>query len=479
MLEYMFLTLIDIKILMGINSKKIKGKEIYKKFELGIKQIISELKLKSSEIKIETYETEKIGVDYIAEIKTKKLFIRFHMRTETKSSNLNNVDRGFLNIEIRDDSRPHPYSDGEWFDYHLPVSRWITKFFHKRNIEMQDKLHYILAGHKIKFIGDWGISTPSANLFEIFVNGSISTGYPLWGEKIPILRIRHLNNNFRAFSYIVLLENSAFVFPDFCGPDSGEGGSAYERVEQIIKNGVRKNKIIVYDIDISYDKFKEFAVKYMSIDTFNSSIPIVKYDKYIKIFNNYLKERIFMGFEFDKRVGKQILEKLKEVYPDTMTSTELSETLDRSINDINGYISYLKDKGLLEITISTFREKCVKITSEGLDQILKDSRDKSDIIRPQITKYYGPVFMGEKISTRDISVKIEDVRNKINFSNIDNSIKIEIMKKLNEFENEIKKSKPDNKKIDRIKRGFEKIRNEIPEMLFKLLMKYLEGKYNI
>ena len=181
----------------------------------------------------------------------------------------------------------------------------------------------------------------------------------------------------------------------------------------------------------------------------------------------------------DYKKAKKDLEKLKEVYPDTMTSTELSETLDRSINDINGYISYLKDKGLLEITISTFREKCVKITSEGLDQILKDSRDKSDIIRPQITKYYGPVFMGEKISTRDISVKIEDVRNKINFSNINNSIKIEIMKKLNEFENEIKKSKPDNKKIDRIKRGFEKIRNEIPEMLFKLLMKYLEGKYNI
>ena len=113
---------------------------------------------------------------------------------------------------------------------------FLHEFFHKRNIEMQNKLNYILAGHKIKFIGDWGVSTPSANLFEILVKGSISVG-----EKIPILRIRHLDNNFRAFSYIVLLENSAFVFPYFCSPDSGEGGSVYKKVEQIIKNGVRKN----------------------------------------------------------------------------------------------------------------------------------------------------------------------------------------------------------------------------------------------
>jgi len=458
---------------MDDNNKKIKGKELYKKFEAGINQIISELKLKRPKIKIEIYETEKIGVDYIATIETKNVFIKFHIKTETDHNDLNNFERILLSMEISDNSRPFPYHKGEWFDKGmglLSVSKWITKVFHERNVEMQNKLNYILAGHKIKFIGDWGISTPSANLFEILIKGAIciGMGHPLWG-RIPILRIRHLDDSFRTFSYIVLLENSAFIFPDFCGPDSGEGGSAYERVERIIKDGIRRNKIIVYDIDIPYDKFKKFAVKYMSIDTFNSSIPAREYNKYIKIFKKYLNKRVLMGFELNKKIEKKILEELKNKYPNTISSTELSKTLNIPINEVISYISYLKDKGLLEIVVSTFRENFVKITSEGLDQISK----KSDIIRqPQINNY-GVLLISENISTGEISVKVENIKNNIDQLNIDNSIKVQIIEKLNEFENEIKKQKPNKSKINQIRTWFERMKDRIPDTIFNLIIQLI------
>ena len=403
----MFLSLISRKVIMGIDNKEIKGTEIYRNFELGIKQIISELKLKNPKIEIKVYETEKIGVDYIVYIRTNNTNIRFHIQTETKSKNLNDITRSLLAMGIKDETRPYSYAKSEWVDYDLPVSKWISKFFHKRNMDMQNKLNYLIANRDIKFIGDWGISTPSANLFEILIKGAQYTGYPLYGEKIPILKIRHIINDLRAYSYIVLLEYSAFVFPDFCGPDSGEGGSAYEKVEKIIQEGIKKKKIIVYDLDISIDKFQEFAVKHISVDTFNS-IPWVEYDKYLKIFEKNLNEKTFKGFELDNKIEK----------------------------------------------------------NKNLSQTSK----KDEVARHQTINNYGHMFVNESITVGDISIDIENIKNKINSISIDDSIKIEIKEKLNEFNDEIKKPKPNTKKIKIIKKWFEEQKKKIPENVFSLTM---------
>lgn len=394
------------------DDNKIKGDKVYEKFQQGISKIISELNLQDSKIEIEKYETEKIGIDYIATIHSKNTKVEFNVRTETKGQDLNKIDRGFLYIKINDDSRPYSYSDGKWFDYELPVSRWISEFFHKRNTEMQNRLEYIISNHRVRFIGNWGISTSSANLFEIMIKGALQNKLHSWTGKVPLLRIRHIDENeLRLYSYIILLEGSAFVFPAFCGPDSGEGGAVFERVQSIIEK--IKKDIILYNLDINYDKFKEFAVKHMPIGTFNSSFSITEYEKYAKIFKEYVDKNIF-SFETEQEIDYIPTENIKE-------------------------------------------------------------RHTHNYFGPTIISTNSNINSGNKIKY-NIFNKINNIRDIIfSSSYMDKSLKEQIFKKIDSFEKETENEKPNINKINKIKEWFGKIKNRIPSDIYNGVMELIKG----
>ena len=94
-------------------------------------------------------------------------------------------------------------------------------------------------------------------------------------------------------------------------------------------------------------------------------------------------------------------------------------------------------------------------------------------MQPQITNIYGNIIIGKNISIGEISNEVKNVKNNINQLNIDNSIKVKIIEKLNEFENEIKKQTPDKNKIKQIKRWFEEMKNKIPEEIFSVIIQLI------
>ncbi len=427
---------------------KIKSKRLYGLFERSIKQIISELKLVNPRIKIDVNETETIGVNYDAEIESAVMRASFSILTETKNNDLDKFDRIHLSIEINDRSRPSPYYYGEWLRYEPNISKWITKFFHKRNLEMQDGLgglRYITSGYRLKFIGDWGVSSPSANFLEIMLTGAVKCGYSSY-NKIPVLRIRHLDGDYRAFSYVIMLEGSAFVFPDFCGLDSGEAGRAYDKVERIIER--EKKKLSLYDLDVDYNRFKEFA------------------EEHLEGFKKDLNENMPMLFKMNKEIEDQILEELDTLYPDTMRATELSTKVGINIDELRNYIFDLKKRGLLEETDKTFGDIFVRLT-DRLERL--NGKTRENVNQPIRIRNYGTlsIVTGNQNTNfgniTGLRNEFQLVKKEINSSDIEQSLKNQILEKLDELEKEIRKPRPNRGKINRSKTWFEKLKEKLPD----------------
>lgn len=245
---------------------------LFDEFTTATYEIAEELGVEKTHVKLEKYETPRLGVDYMASSSEGTYPFNFHLRTETENEDptVGGIIKATLEIWYSEGVAPFYFHEEiTYLRAHSNfLSRWaawaLFNFNLKHNrVDLESLFHDV----DIRVYGLPGYNTPSMAEAEILFRGLLSTQR----NKLIVFRFRHIEKPYllRDFSYAILVDIDRsppyWVFlPQFAGLDSGGSHSAYRQIEGLIEVAKKKLDVEMRKYDIEYDKLDRFLLKHES-----------------------------------------------------------------------------------------------------------------------------------------------------------------------------------------------------------------------
>lgn len=338
-------------------------KNLLTEFQQCTKLIIDKLDFINPEVDFRKFETEKLGIDYIAFIQHSEGTAKFYVKTLTDTVDLSIWTKIYCSIHFYNSqdlllfSQFDIFGDIVAFDIskmnsinkneidlelgyrnEIKLYRWVEINLDNFLLEKEkNKLEILFGNCPIKLYGDWGISISSVLSFEIALRGYAA----LKPDEILIYKMKHYEEDSVVYSYAVFhsLRYGVYdysywsIFPAFCSPDSGTANVALLQAENAIEEIKDHVKIVVKEITIDYNDLKN---KFLFL-----------------VDDNKKKIENFDPFRINKKLD-EIIDKVDDLQPD------------------NRYLELIVD------ILENNRDKIPELKTQ-MDEILKKMNESEDI----------------------------------------------------------------------------------------------------
>jgi hypothetical protein len=236
---------------------------LYEEFLDATRQVCEDLGINPRRIKLTRFETEHIGITYIAEGSNKTTRFVFDVKTEAKGRDLLSGTMD-ASMEICYDKNASPFFLSENIDYmrvHQPsLPRWAAWAVFNFNLKHNPvNLESLFNEMPLRVYGLPRLTYPGLSEVRLLIGGLEK----FHKGKILIYKFRHvIDSRYRAFSYAFLVGTTYHYywgfFPELGGMDSGGWSIALKETESLIKRLSRKKKVEVRRFDIDCEQFEEF-----------------------------------------------------------------------------------------------------------------------------------------------------------------------------------------------------------------------------
>ncbi|MGI0073483.1 MAG: hypothetical protein ACREA3_06705 [Nitrosotalea sp.] len=252
--------------------KKSSGKSsensdnLFNQFKEASRQICDDLGISYEDVEAERYETPTVGVSYTARGIGKGQEFDFHLKTETKQSDVTSGQMS-ASLQIIYDEGSAPF----YFDENLDglkshsnfLSRWTAWAVFNFNLNHNPaNLESLFNEMQIRVYGIPRYSYPTMGEAHLLIGG-INQFPP---DKILVYRFRHVDPSvkYRSFSYAFLVSHNNFrrfwvFFPSCGGLDSGGASGDLHTMEHLI--GTVKTKVERKSFDIDYKNLEKYLQK--------------------------------------------------------------------------------------------------------------------------------------------------------------------------------------------------------------------------